>query len=239
MAYSFPADVRMKMVGITTAVIADVSSTAVNLTDLIAEADGEIEEAARAGNYELPFGDVSSATTPRRIRDLSAVGATAKARRTLEQGNQRVESATFDRYSREFEAGLQRLWGGAMDLGVVSVNSEGVAADTDANFEIWVPLAHGGIVHGAVTLTNAAGTVAYLEDREAFDPGYQASAVKDFVVDYRQGRLRRLPGGEIGAGQQLVISYDYFWKQPAREQENEYAGRTAQPGHLGRQDYGG
>jgi len=38
MAYSFPADVRMKMVGITTAVIADVSSTAVNLTDLIAEA---------------------------------------------------------------------------------------------------------------------------------------------------------------------------------------------------------
>ena len=67
MPYCIPDDVRLRAVGMTEEVIPDVSSSSLNLTTCIAEADGEIDEAARAGDYEVPFSPV-----PDRIRDLSA-----------------------------------------------------------------------------------------------------------------------------------------------------------------------
>jgi hypothetical protein len=91
----------------TEEVIPDVSEDSLNLTTCIAEADAEIDGAARAGAYAVPFDPV-----PERIAHLSAVGALARARRGLQAGNQ--PSAEPDPYRREFEAGLALLRAGRL-----------------------------------------------------------------------------------------------------------------------------
>jgi hypothetical protein len=88
-------------------VVPDVSSTSLNLTTCIAEADAEIDEAAAAGDYVVPFDPV-----PERVAHLSAVGALARARRALQAGNQ--ASTQPDPYREEFEAGLAALRAGAL-----------------------------------------------------------------------------------------------------------------------------
>ena len=102
MAYCTPADVRQRAVGMTEEVIPDVSEDSVSLTTCIAEADAEIDEAAGAGGYVVPFDPV-----PDRIKHLSALGALARARRALQAGNQ--EGAEPDPYREEFEAELAWL----------------------------------------------------------------------------------------------------------------------------------
>jgi hypothetical protein len=93
-------------------VIPDVSSTSLNLTTCIAEADAEIDEAAAFGDYVVPFDPV-----PDRVAHLSAVGALARARRALQAGNQ--PSAQPDPYREEFQAGLAALRAGKLPEGDV------------------------------------------------------------------------------------------------------------------------
>ena len=107
MPYSTPTDVRLRAVGMTEEVIPDVSSTSLNLTTCIAEADAEIDEAAAVADYVVPFDPV-----PERVAHLSAIGALARARRGLQAGNQ--TSAEDDPYWQEFEAGLAALRAGKL-----------------------------------------------------------------------------------------------------------------------------
>ncbi len=107
MPYCTPTDVRLRAVGMTEAVIPDVSSSSLNLTTCIAEADAEIDEAAAAAGLAVPLDPV-----PDRIAHLSAIGALARARRGLEVGNK--GSAGVDPYQQEFEAGLALLRGGEL-----------------------------------------------------------------------------------------------------------------------------
>jgi hypothetical protein len=211
----------------TEEVIPDVSEGSLSLTTCIAEAEGEVDEAARAGGYETPFDPV-----PDRVRDLCAVGALAKARRALELGNQPGEQA--DPYRSEFEAGLDLLRRGRLDLGTVKVEGEHVTVPTDDGD--WTALAHRGLLRGSVTVTNDAGTFTYVQDRGDYEPGYRIGSIKDYQVEHREGRLRRLSGGRITPGQALVVSYEYSYRRPSRADEAEYEGRTASGGELVRGD---
>jgi len=227
MPYSTPNDVRLRAVGMTEEVVPDVSSTSLNLTTCIEEADAEIDEAARAGDYQVPFDPA-----PERIRALSAVGALARARRALELGNQ--PAADRGPYRREFDAGLELLRQGGLDLGTVTVSGEHVVIPT-ADRE-WAQLPHRGLLAGSVTATNETGTFTYVEDRREYEPGYRRDSVKDYEVDHRAGRLRRLLGGRIAPAETLSVSYEYYYRQPGRAQDAEYAGRTAAADRLTRLD---
>jgi len=218
MGYCTPDEVRQRAVGMTSEVIPDVSSSSLNMTTCISEADAEIEEAARAGDYEVPFDPV-----PERVQHLSALGALARARRALQSGNQPSELP--DPYWEQFEAGLALLRAGELDLGTVEVADEPVSIPVDDG--VWAPLGHAGIALGSVTLTNEAGSFTYVEDRREYEPGYRPEAVKDYEVDHRSGRVRRLSGGRIAPGQPVLVSYEYFYRQPHRAQDAEYAERTA------------
>jgi hypothetical protein len=228
MPYSTPTDVRLRAVGMTEEVIPDVSSTSLNLTTCIAEADAEIDEAARAGDYEVPFAPV-----PERVHDLSAIGALARARRGLQLGNQ--PAAEPDPYRAEFEAGLALLRRGGLDLGTVVVSGEQIVLPTDDGD--WAQLAHRGILEGSVSLTNESASFTYVEDRRAYQPDYRPDAIKDYVVDHRTGRLRRLLEGRIAPGQTVLAGYEYYRRQPGRAQDAEYAGRTASADELLRLDH--
>jgi len=227
MPYCTPNDVRLRAVGMTEEVIPDVSSAGANLTTCIEETGVEVDEAARAGDYEAPFDPV-----PERIQDLCAVGALAKARRALELGNQ--PAAAPDPYRAEFEGGLELLRKGEMDLGKVSVTDETVVLPSEA--EEWVSLAHRALAVGSVTATNEAATVTYVEDREAYEPGYRSGSAKDYRVDHRLGRIAWLESGRMQPGQTVKVSYEYFRWQPGRGEEAEYGRRTASAGELLRGD---
>jgi len=230
MPYCTPNDVRLRAVGMTEEVIPDVSSGSLNLTTCIAEADGEIDEAGRAGDYEVPFDPV-----PERIRDLSAVGALARARRGLQLGNQ--PTAEAEPYRQEFEAGLGMLRRGEMDLGAVVVSGEAVVMPSEEGD--WAQLAHRGIALGTLTVTNQAGTFTYVEDRREYQPDYRPNSVKDYRADHRGGGLAWLAGGRISPGQTVLASYQYFYRQPGQAQDAEYAGRTASADRLLRGDQRG
>lgn len=227
MPYSTPNDVRLRAVGLTEEVIPDISSSGLNLTTCIAEAQAEIDEAGRAGDYQVPFDPV-----PERVRDLAAIGALARARRALQLGNQASEQP--DPYRAEFEAGLDLLRRGQLDLGTVVVSEEAVAMPSEEGD--WAQLAHRGLLLGSTVVTNEAGTFTYVEDRAGYQPGYRPDAVKDYQADHREGRLRRLLGGRLGPGQAVKVSYEYYRRQPGRAEEAEYAGRTASADHLLRLD---
>ncbi len=229
MAYSSPNDCRVRTVGMNTLVVPDVSSTSLNLTACIAEAEALIDEAGRQGDYAVPF-----SPTPARIRDLSAVGAIARARRALEMGNQETLSADLGGYQREFEEGLRLLREGAMDLGTSTVSGEAVTMAED--YFTWAKLAYGGLVPGSVTLTSSGGVTTYAEDRAQYDADYLPAEVKDYEVDHRAGRVRRLSGGRIGAGEQVLVSYEYYYRQPAAVEDAEYAGKAPAVGEMRRGD---
>ena len=229
MGYCTPGDCRMRTVGMNTLVIPDVSSTSLNLTTCIAEAEARIDEAGRAGNYAVPFSPV-----PERIRDLSAAGAIARARRALELGNQETLSVEFNDYQREFEEGLRLLREGALDFGTTAVSGELVAMPED--YSTWARLAHGGIVLGSVTVTSSGGVTTYTEDRSEYDADYLPAAVKDYAVDHRQGRVQRLSGGRMGAGEPVEAAYEYFYRQPVDMQDAEYGEKSAATGELRRED---
>jgi hypothetical protein len=212
-----------------TLVIPDVSSTGLNLMTCIGEADALIDEAGRQGDYAVPF-----SPTPERIRDLSAAGAIARARRALDLGNQETLSETFDGYQREFEEGLRLLREGLLDLGTSVVSAEAVVMAGD--YSTWARLAYGGLALGSVTLVSSGGGTAYTEDRGEYDADYLPAAVKDYQVDHRRGRVRRLSGGRIGCGEQVEVSYEYYYRQPANEQDAEYGGKSAAVGELRRKD---
>lgn len=227
MGYCTPDDVRQRAVGMTAEVIPDVSSGSLNLTTCIEETDAEIDEAARAGDYEAPFDPA-----PERIRHLSATGALGRARRGLQLGNQ--PEAGPDPYWEEFTSGLQLLREGRLDLGTVTVSAAPVVIPVDDGES--AELGHAGVALGSVTLTDEAGAFTYVEDRKAYEPGYRADSVKDYVVDHRRGRVRRLSGGRIAPGQTVLASYEYFLRQPHRAQDAEYAERTASAGEMRRLD---
>ena len=229
MGYCTPDEVRQRAVGLTGEVIPDVSSASLSLTTCIAESDAEIDEAARAGDYEAPFSPV-----PERIQHLSAVGALARARRGLQLGNQPAELP--DPYWEQFEAGLALLRTGALDLGTVTVSNQEVTVAADDGD--WAALGHGGVVHGSLVVRNGLG-LTYVEDRGEYEPGYRPDSVKDYTADHRQGRLRRLSGGRIAPGQTVLASYTYFYRQPYQSQDAEYAERTASGGVVMRGDVQG
>jgi hypothetical protein len=227
MPYCTPDDVRLRAVGMTEEVIPDVSSSSLNLTTCIAEAEAEVEEAGRAGDYEVPFDPA-----PDRIRDLTAAGALARARRGLQLGNQAAEEP--DPYWQEFEAGLGLLREGQLDLGTVVVSGEAVVMPAEEGE--WAQLSHRGLLTASVTVTNESGDFTYVEDRSEYEPGYRPDAVKDYQVDHREGRLLRLLGGRIGASQAVKASYEYYRRQPKRAEDAEYEGRTASADRVVRRD---
>jgi len=227
MSYATADDCRRISVGLEPAVIPDTSSAGLEFASCLAETDAEIDEAARGGNYEAPFGPV-----PERIRWLAAVGTVAKARRALELGSQEEEGPVTAAYLDQYRQGLDLLRRGRMDLGTVSVASQGLTLPPD--YEQWASLGHGGIVLGSVQL--ACGGSEYREDRSDYDP-QDPTGTKDYLVDHRLGRLRRLAGGRAGAGAECTVAYEYFDKQPTGLQEPDYTGTGAQMGVLGRHDY--
>lgn len=230
MAYCTPDDVRQKAVGLTSEVIPDVSSSSLNLTTCIAEAGSEIDEAARAGDYEAPFDPV-----PERIQHLAAVGALAHARLGLQLGNQPAELP--DPYRKQFETGLALLRAGDLDLGTVDVVEEQVVIPQDDGD--WAALGHAGVARGSLVVTDGSGSFTFVEDRTDYEPGYRPDAVKDYQVDHRRGRMRRLSGGRIAPSQTVLASYEYFRRQPHRAQDAEYAERTASEDSVRRGDVQG
>lgn len=227
MPYCTPNDVRLRAVGMTAEVIPDVSSSSLNLTTCIAEAEAEVEEASRAGDYEVPFSPV-----PPRVRDLAAIGALARARRALQLGNQPAEEP--DPYRQEFDAGLDLLRRGDLDLGTVVVSGEAVVMPTEEGG--WIELAHRGLLAGSVTVTNESASFTYVEDREEYEPGYRHDEVKDYQVDHRAGRVQRLAASRMGANQPVLVGYEYYYRQPGRAEEAEYTRRTAAADRLLRLD---
>jgi hypothetical protein len=221
MSYCTPNDVRLRAVGMTEEVIPDVSSGSLNLTTCIAEAEAEIEEAGRAGDYEVPFDPV-----PDLIAQLAATGALVRARRALELGNGE------DAYRRDYQIGLELLRRGQLDLGAVTVNSEAVTLPTEEGD--WAQLAHRAVCQGSVVVKNEAGSFTYTEERRNHDPDYRPDASKDYVVDHDLGRVRRTEGSRLAPGQRVLVSYEYYRRQAGRPQNLAYAGRTAEVGELRR-----
>jgi hypothetical protein len=220
MPYCTPNDVRLRAVGMTEEVIPDVSSGSLNLTTCIAEAEVEIEEAGRTGDYEVPFDPV-----PELIGQLAAVGALLRARRALELAGE------DDPYRRDYQIGLELLRRGQLDLGTVTVSGEPVTlslAEGD-----WAPLAHRAVCQGTAVVTDAA-SFTYTEDRRGYDPGYRSDASRDYLVDHDLGRLRRTRESRIAPGQTVQVSYDYYRRQAGRPQNAGYAGRTAEVGEMRR-----
>jgi glycosyltransferase involved in cell wall biosynthesis len=163
---------------------------------------------------------------------LELLGEGVEVRWALELGNQPSEQA--DPYRREFDAGLDLLRRGRLDLGTVKVTGEHVTVPTSDGD--WAALAHRGLMRGSATATNDAGTFTYVEDRGDYEPGYRIGSIKDYQVDHREGRFRRLTGGRIGPGQSVLVSYEYSYRRPSRADEAEYEGRTASGGELVRGD---
>ncbi len=221
MPYCTPNDVRLKAVGMTEEVIPDVSSGSLNLTTCIAEAEVEIEEAGRTGDYEVPFDPV-----PELIGQLAATGALVRARRALELAGE------DDPYRREYQIGLELLRRGQFDLGTVTVNSESVTMPMEEGD--WVQLAHRAVCLGSVTVTDASSSFTYTEGRRVYEPDYRPEAIKDYVVDHDLGRLRRTRESRIAPGQGVKVSYEYYRRQAGRPQNLGYAGRTAEVGEVRR-----
>jgi len=222
MPYCTPNDVRLRAIGMTEEVIPDVSSSSLNLTTCIAEAEAAVEEAGRAGEYEVPFDPV-----PNLIAQCTAVGALAQARRGLEL------AGGDDPYRREFEGGLEMLRRGQFDLGTVTVNSSEAVA-MPAEDGDWVQLAHRAACQGSVVVKNESLSFTYTEERRGYQPGYRPDAIKDYVVDHDLGRIRRTPESRTAPGQIVKANYEYYRRQPGRPQNAEYARRTAQVGEIRR-----
>ena len=221
MPYCTPNDVRLRAVGMTEEVIPDVSSGSLNLTTCIADAEVEIEEAGRTGDYEVPFDPV-----PELIGQLAATGALVRARRALEL------AGADDPYRREYQIGLELLRRGQLDLGTVEVNSESVAMPAEDGE--WGQLAHRAVCQGTVVVKNDSASFTYTEERRGYEPDYRPDAIKDYVVDHDFGRLRRTSESRIAPGQALEVSYEYYRRQTGRPQNTGYAGRTAEAGEVRR-----
>lgn len=223
MPYCTPTDVRLRAVGMTEEVIPDVSSSSLNLTTCIAEAEAEVEEAGRAGDYEVPFCD----PVPELIAQLTALGALQRARRGLEL------AVAEDPYQRQFEFALELLRRGQLDLGTVTISDESVAVPAEDGD--WAQLAHRAICQGSVVVTNQSDSFTYVEDRQGYQPDYRPSAIKDYGVDHDQGQLRRMVEGRIAPCQIVKVSYTYYRRQAGRPQDAEYGRRTAAAGEVRRQ----
>lgn len=221
MPYCTPSDVRLKAVGMTEEVIPDVSSGSLNLTTCIAEAEAEIEEAGRAGDYEVPFDPV-----PDLVAQLAATGALVKARRALELSREE------DTYRRDYQIGLELLRRGQLDLGTVTVSGEAVTMPAEEGD--WAQLAHRAVCQGSVVVTSDDASFIYTEERRGYDPEYRADATKDYLVDHELGRVRRTEESRIALGQTVRVSYEYYRRQGGRPQNAGYAGRTAEVGEVRR-----
>ena len=204
----------------TEEVIPDVSSGSLNLTTCIAEAEAEIEEAGRAGDYEVPFDPV-----PDLIAQFAAAGALMRARRGLEL------TSEDDPYRREYQLGLELLRRGQLDLGTVTVSEESVTAPAEGE---WAQLAHRAVCLGTVTVTDESASTTYAEDRSDYEPAYRPGASAHYVVDHDEGRLRPTPESRIAPGQPLKVSYQYYRRHGGRPQNAGYAGRTAETGEMRR-----
>ena len=201
--YSTPTQCRQLTVGMTTIVIPDSHAANLNLNTCISNADSDIDGAANAGNYLVPFGSVSSGTTPSKIQYLSAIGAVAKARRALDLGNQGDISEVANEYFNEFLAGLRDLSEAKMDLGTF-VATQNITFDNDSNYETWMPLSYNSIKYRSVNLVNSSSTQTYIENRKY--ETWLISQDKDYEIDYKNGRKRRLDGGAI-TGSLFCIIY--------------------------------
>ena len=223
MPYCTPADVRLRAVGMTEEVIPDISSSSLNLTTCVAEAEAAVDEAGRTGEYEIPFVD----PVPAPITQLTVAGALARARRGLELAGE------DDPYRQESEAGLEMLRRGQFNLGTVTVNSSEAVA-MPAEDGDWVQLAHRAACQGSVVVKNESLSFTYTEERRGYQPGYRPDAIKDYVVDHDLGRIRRTPESRTAPGQIVKANYEYYRRQPGRPQNAEYARRTAQVGEIRR-----
>jgi hypothetical protein len=237
MSYSLPPDAREILHLLTADVIADTAVGSMSLESCRALADADIDEAARAGNYDVPFSTTSTASGAYAaiawVRRTSALGAVAYARRGLELAQKGREAQVASDYEDDFRSRLLMLRDGKVDLGT-AVHSQSLTLPPD--FYTWAELEKAAVVLGSVSATNTSGTVSYLEDRSAYEELYRAGVPKDFEVDHTFGKMRLTPGGKLAPGGVVNVSYSHFIKQPARPQETELRGETAQMGKLRRTD---
>jgi hypothetical protein len=237
MPYSLPSDAREILHLLTADVIADTAVGSMSLESCRGLADADIDEAARAGNYDVPFSATSTASGTYAaiawVRRTSALGTVAYARRGLELAQKGREAQVASDYEADFRSRLRMLREGKVDLGT-AVHSQALTLPPD--FYTWAELEKAGIVLGSVSATDTSGTVSYIEERSAYEDLYRPGVPKDFEVDHTFGRARLISGGELAPGAVMNLSYTYFLKQPARPQETELRGETAQMGKLRRTD---
>ena len=122
-------------------------------------------------------------------------------------------------------------------MGTVEIVDEQFAIPQDDGE--WAALAHAWVVRGILVVTDGSGAFAFVEDRIDYEPGYRPDAVKDYQVDHRRGRVRRLSGGRIAPSQTVLASYTFFRRQPHQAQDAEYAERTASEDSVRRGDVWG
>jgi len=237
MAYSLASDARELLSLLTEDVIADTAVGSLSIERCRVTADAAIDEAARAGNYDAPFQVTSTASgshaTLNWVRDASAVGAVSYARRGLELAHADKESAAALLFEREFEARLDRLRKGEVDLGTL-VHSQSLTIPDE--LYTWAGLNKGGIAQGSVRLTDEGGQVAFVEDRSVYEELYRLGVPKDYEVDHVRGRVRALVGGRIAPGSAVEVSFTYFVKQPPIPDEEQAKSRSVQLGSVRRSD---
>ena len=238
MGYSLGSDARELLALLTEEVIADTAVGSLSLARCRQAADAAIDEAARAGNYDVPFSVTSTASGSYAsigwVRDGSAIGTVVYARRGLESVGAAAEGAAGLLFEKEFEARLERLRKGEVDLGT-AVHSQSLAIP--AEYYTWGSLDKRGLVKGSARMTTGEGAVEFVEDRSAYDETYRLGVVTDYEVEHVGGRVRALPGGRIATGAGVMVSYTYFIKQPAIAEEEQARARTVEAGQVARTDF--
>jgi hypothetical protein len=238
MGYSLGSDARELLSLLTEDVVADTAVGSLSLARCRQAADGAIDEAARAGNYDAPFSVTSTASGPYAsigwVRDASAIGTVVYARRGLESVGAAADGTAGLLFEKEFEARLERLRKGEVDLGT-AVHTQ--ALTIPAEYYTWASLDKRGLVQGSARMTDDDGLVEFVEERWSYDETYRLGVAKDYEVDHVRGKVRALPVGRIAPGASVVVSYTHFVKQPAMVEEEQAKARTVEAGQVARTDF--
>lgn len=233
--YSLPNDARILVFGLTESVIVStVAAGTLSMDGFRSVVDARIDEAAQAGNYDVPFpltwASSLSTATNQWVRDTSAIGVVAHALRGLSVSGQYEAAPEVMGYWNDFQARLDGLRKSEVDLGTV-VNTETITLPD--NEQTWYRLAKRGLKRG--TAVAVVGSTTYLEDRSRYEEWYYPDEAHDYQVDHTRGLIRAL---EEGALQSVAVtfSYSYFLRQPAPEGESEAGGNTIEQGMMVRTD---
>jgi len=233
--YSYAWEARYLCAKLDSTVISDASANTISLAACRNLADNAIDEAARAGNYDVPFGVTSTSSGSQAentwVRDLSKIGTVAYALRGT--AFPMAEAAEPDTaFLEDFDARLALLRDGVADLGTVTRCETVTMPDNEST---WYHLGKGALKLASVRVL--VGTTVYLEDRRNYEEDYYPAETHHFEVDHVRGLIRALDAGALQSAT-VVVSYEYYLKQPAPAIEAMAAGRAIETGLLIRRDVG-